>query len=190
MYVSGSTLVHTGILAFKNASPAGENWINYDFPGYDPQEQPSTPSRSKRRFRVLPRQQLKGALQRNGFPAGSTRSAQPFRSLRIMIESIRKLGSTRKHGDLGCKVCMGQTFRPVPKLIKGKLIWSISICLLAWDKTRKKLIKNECNTSVAFAFGYAFRVWAGIPPFDFQALNMCKKIGLGHFECLATSFQE
>ena len=57
----------------------GENWvnyaINYAFPGYDywiyhhksPKNSHQLPS-SKRRFRVLPRQQLKGALQRNGFP--------------------------------------------------------------------------------------------------------------------------
>ena len=74
-----NTRLFGGNSGVQECLPTGENWvnygINYDFPGYDywiyhhksPKNSHQLPS-SKRRFRVLFRQQLKGALQRNGFP--------------------------------------------------------------------------------------------------------------------------
>ena len=70
----------------------------------------------------------------------------------------RKLGSTWKHADLSCKLCMGQTSRPLCKLIEKRETDSVHVHLLAQDNIQGKWMRCiRC----AFAFVWDARqmVW-------------------------------
>ena len=116
----------------------------------------------------------------------------------------RKLGSTWKHADLSCKLCMGQTSRPLqidrekgdwfgpcpsvgPGQHPGKVNALHQMCVRLCLRCKTDGMKDRVQ----------FPDQAGIPRFDFQALSIRKRLPWGIWNVWpckqplqVTSFQE